>query len=79
MLFTANDGDDATDVTDDALSSGQGTDGNQFEYQPDDGKWHFNLKTENYTAAGTYVITLESGDENEYTMDSTCEARFVRN
>ncbi len=65
----------ATDVTDYALSAGQGTDGNQFEFGID--KWQFNLKTNNYTAAGTYVIKMESGDLNEYTISPTCSAEFV--
>jgi hypothetical protein len=65
----------AVDVTDQALSAGQGTDGNQFEFS--DGKWRFNLQTMNYTAAGTYTITMVSGDDSEYTIDPTCIAEFV--
>jgi len=65
----------AEDVTDDALPAGAGTDGNQFEFL--DSKWQFNLKTKNYSAAGTYTTTMESGDEAEYLIDPTCEATFV--
>jgi len=65
----------AVDVTDQALSAGQGTDGNQFEFS--DGKWRFNLQTKKYTAAGTYTITMVSGDDSEYTIDPTCIAEFV--
>ena len=49
--------------------------GNQFDYTA--GKWRFNLKTKNYTAAGTYTIKLISGDELEYSV-AACEAYFVR-
>lgn len=64
----------AIDVTADALPVGQGTDGNQFEFS--DQKWRFNLKTGNYTAAGTYNIQMLSGDELEYGVES-CQADFV--
>ena len=53
-----------------------GTDGNIFEYNPDTLMWQFNLKTKNYTAPGTYTITMKSGDENEYLVE-TCTATFV--
>ena len=65
----------AVDVTSDALSAGQGTDGNQFEFTGE-AKWQFNLSTKNYTAAGTYTIKMVSGDESEYAIDS-CVAQFV--
>jgi len=67
----------AEDVSDDALSAGHGTEGNQFEFLGS--KWQFNLKTKNYSAAGTYTTTMESGDEAEYLIDPTCEATFVIN
>ena len=65
----------AVDVTDEALPSGAGTDGNRFEFLGS--KWHFNLKTRNYTASGTYVVTMESGDTSEYLIDPTCTGQFV--
>jgi hypothetical protein len=43
-----------------------------------DEAWHFNLKTKEYTAAGTYTITMVSGDNSEYIVDPTCEAVFER-
>lgn len=66
---------DADDVTDQALSAGQGMDGNQFVFS--DGKWQFNLKTKNYTASGTYTITMVSVDECAYVIEPTCTAQFV--
>jgi hypothetical protein len=65
------------DVTGDALSAGAGTDGNQFEFL--DGKWQFNLKTSNYSATGTYTITMESGDTDEYLVNPPCTGSFVIN
>ena len=65
----------AVDVTEDALAAGQGMDGNQFEFH--DNKWHFNLKTRNYTGVGTYTVIMVSGDESEYVIEPTCVAEFV--
>ena len=66
----------AEDVSDDALSAGAGTQGNQFEFL--DSKWQFNLKTKNYTAEGTYTTTMVSGDTSEYVIDDpTCTGEFV--
>ena len=67
----------AENVSSEALPAGAGTDGNQFEFL--DGKWQFNLKTRNYNAAGTYTVTIESGDTDEYLFDPTCEGTFVIN
>lgn len=65
----------AIDVTDDALPAGEGTEGNQFEFSTD--KWQFNLKTKNYTALGTYTVTMQSGDDAEYAIAPTCTGIFV--
>ncbi len=70
-------GSSAVDVTSDALPAGQGTDGNQFEFV--DGRWRYNLKTKNYSGAGTYTVKLVSGDESEYSIDPSCEGEFVIN
>lgn len=76
VIFTSANGGAAIDVTDDALSSGQGTDGNQFVFT-EDGKWQFNLKSNNYTAEGEYLVSAIAGDEAEYTIDPTCVTSFV--
>jgi hypothetical protein len=68
---------DAIDVSDDALPAGLGTEGNQFEYSPEDGLWHFNLNSRNYTAEGQYVVTAVSGDQSEYTIDPVCVTGFT--
>ena len=50
---------------------------NHFEYTIDN-KWQYNLKTLNYTAAGTYTIYIKSEDISEYTIDqSYTPAQFV--
>ncbi len=69
----------AEDVTDEALSAGWGTEGNQFEYDISTGLWSFNLKTKNYTAPGTYTVSIISGDDAEYKIDSSITATFVIN
>ena len=76
VLYNSETGGDLIDVTDDALSAGEGTEGNQFVFT-DEGKWQFNLKTKTYTAAGTYNITISTGDDSEYVIDPTCQASFI--
>ena len=65
------------DVSDQALWAGQGSDGNRFQFSGD--RWRFNLKVGNYSAPGTYVISMISGDAAEYRVDPSCEAEFVVN
>jgi hypothetical protein len=76
VLYESTPGANPEDVTDEALSAGMGTDGNQCVWT-EDGKWQFNLKTSNYTAPGTYTVTMQSGDNSEYVIDPTCESQFV--
>lgn len=66
---------DSIDVTDYALQSGQGTEGNQFEF--DGTWWHFNLGIKNYAATGTYTVSMISGDATIYMIAPTCTAQFV--
>lgn len=76
VLFNSGSGGDPLDVTDDALPAGLGTEGNQFVFT-DEGKWQFNLKTKEYTASGTYSISVVSGDDSEYIIGPSCVAQFV--
>jgi hypothetical protein len=76
VLFEGAGGEPTDDVSDDALPTGHGSDGNEFEFT-DDGLWQYNLKSNNYSATGTYTISVRSGDEAEYTVDPTCESSFV--
>lgn len=78
VMYLAASGGNAVDVTDDVLSSGHGTDGNQFVFTDED-KWQFNLKSRNYTAPGEYVVTAISGNETEYNIDPACVTSFEIN
>jgi hypothetical protein len=69
-------GEDPIDVTDYALSVGQGTEGNQFVYTEDE-KWQFNLKIKNFTSPGTYSVLIVTGDPSEYLIDSNCHGTFI--
>jgi hypothetical protein len=66
-------GGSAADVTDQALPVGMGTEGNQFELTPE-GKWQYNLLTKNFTAEGTYEVSMVSTDQ---LIISPCIASFV--
>lgn len=63
----------SVDVSDQSVPVGLGTDGIEFEFA--DGKWRYNLKTKNFTALGTYTITMAPG--NNYRIDPTCASAFV--
>jgi DNA-binding beta-propeller fold protein YncE len=73
--FTSADDGTPVDVTDDALPAGASSEGNVFEFTGD--HWRYNLMTSNYTAAGTYLVSMESGDSDEYVIAPTCEVSFV--
>ena len=76
VIFEPSGGGGAIDVTDDALSAGKGTQGNQCYFDSAGGKWAYNLMTKNYTAAGTYTITVISGTAC-YSIATTCTASFM--
>jgi len=76
VIFAESGGGIPVDVSDDVLSAGQGSDGNQFDFT-DDGIWQFNLKSNKYTAEGEYLITAVSGDESEYNINPSCVSSFV--
>jgi hypothetical protein len=78
VMFQSETGGTPEDVTDLALPAGFGTEGNQFVFT-DELKWQYNLKTKDYTASGTYTISIVSGDEAEYVILPACETSFVRN
>jgi hypothetical protein len=66
---------DATDVSGEALPAGQGSEGNQFEWNG--AGWQFNLMTKNYSAPGTYTVFMETGDATAYAITPTCMAEFT--
>jgi hypothetical protein len=77
VWFSESETGEASNVTEDALPVGKGHDGNLFVC--DQGIWRFNLKTSNYTAPGTYTVSMRSGDTSEYLIYSysTCRMQFV--
>jgi hypothetical protein len=74
VSYTPQSGGDPTDVSDEALPAGLGTLGNQFVFTEDQ-KWQYNLKTNNLTAPGTYLISIVPG--NSYVINPNCGASFV--
>lgn len=76
VWFDSGGGGDALDVTGDVLSAGHGDDGNQFVFT-DSEKWQFNLKTDSYSAPGSYTVLMETGDDSEYVFDPACLTIFV--
>lgn len=73
--FTPAIGGVPVDVTEDIITAGQGTEGNQFGFS--DGIWQFRLTTRNYTASGTYTARMVSGDSSEYIVTPTCEVQII--
>jgi len=68
---------DFADVTDHALHAGLGTNDYQL-VNTGQNRWQYNLKTDDYTAPGTYLIHIKSGDKSEYTIDqSYAPAEFI--
>jgi probable HAF family extracellular repeat protein len=65
----------AIDVSDQTLSAGQGTEGNQFVFS--DGKWQFNLETKNYTAKGSYTVQMVPGGPDYIIAPPAPTATFV--
>ena len=76
VTFEPSGGGDVIDVTDDALSAGKGTEGNQCYFDSAGSNWAYNLMTKNYTCAGTYTITVISGSPC-YSIANACTASFV--
>lgn len=65
----------------DLLPLGSANDDNQFRFDPESGKWIYNLGTKQFGAAGSYTVTVASGDTAEYTIDvagGACSQTFVR-
>lgn len=71
---------DGTD-SEELLPVGSANEDNLFRYDPDTGQWIYNLGTKQFGAAGTYKVTVASGDELEYTIatpDGACSQTFER-
>lgn len=75
VFFISAGGGAPIDVSGDTLPAGASSEGNMFVFAND--HWQYNLKTSNYSAPGTYLISMESGDADEYGIDPTCNVSFV--
>jgi len=67
--------------TDDLLPLGSANDDNIFRFDPDSGQWIYNLGTKQFTAPGTYMVIVTSGDEPESTINAPggqCYQTFTR-
>lgn len=55
--------------------------GNSFTYNYDTIAWEYRLGTRQFSEAGTYTVTVKSGDETEYSIEAPsgqCEQTFTR-
>jgi hypothetical protein len=77
VMYTPTNEGEAEDVTDELLLAKKASSGNSFVYTQDL-LWQFNLSSRNYTAKGTYLVTVLSGNEEEYVIDPSCVTSFVR-
>lgn len=66
------------DVTSELLSPGSASSGNVFQYDPVNQTWSFNLSSKPYSAAGTYTVSMLSGDVTKYDFNASCQQAFVR-
>lgn len=61
------------------LANGSADDGNALRYDPSEQSWKFNLSTKNLSQAGTYTISIVSGDNSAYTVNpANCSIAFER-
>jgi hypothetical protein len=77
VLLDTGEGGDPVAVSGEALPAGQGTEGKQF-YFDDDDRWHLDFGKNAYTAPGTYLLFVDTGDSSEYVIGPTCYAAFTR-
>ena len=70
------------DADDTALDpSSVASPGNALTYNYETQSWEFRLSTKDLSSVGTYTVTVSSGDEDEYNIDTsggTCEQTFTR-
>ena len=72
---------DAPPESHELMSVGSANDGNMFRFDSDSRQWIYNLGTRYFSAPGTYLVTVESGDTSEYVItsgDGNCAQTFVR-
>jgi YVTN family beta-propeller protein len=64
--------------TDDLLPLGSSNEDNIFRYDSSSEQWVYNLGTKQFQAPGTYMVTVTSGDADEYKIAPTCTQTFER-
>ena len=64
----------AVDQTSLLVPVGQSSTGNQFSFDASTGSWQFNLGTTPFTAAGTYTVSVQSGNASQYQVGNSCSA-----
>lgn len=77
VTYTASSG-TAVDETNVLDPLGQSSSGNVFNFDTTSNTWWFNLATSPFTASGTYTVTLQSGNVNQYSVSPQCSGTFVR-
>jgi len=82
VLFTSVAPESEPEIIDDEylISIHDADAGNLFVYMPLSQEWQFNLSARPLEAPGTYEISMESGDTNEYIFPDTekCISKFTR-
>ena len=76
-IFSSDLEPDPVDKTEFALPAGAANDGNQFVFVADDHRWQYTMSLANFTARGTYSVTMVSGNAAEYVIEPMCEGVFV--
>lgn len=77
VLFYPESGGGPVDVSEFVMPPGRSNAGSSFRYLDFSGIWRYNLKTRPFAAAGSYEISMMSGDAEEYLVDPTCVAEFT--
>ena len=70
-------------VSDDELLEpvGASNEGNAFAFNPDTQQWEYRIGTKQFSTPGTYTVTVRSGNDSEYSIDTTngnCNNTFTR-
>jgi hypothetical protein len=71
VLFTPAGSEETLDVTADMTWK------DSFTFNPK-GFWRLNLRRYQMHIPGTYLVTMESGDESEYLIDPTCSESIIK-
>ena len=76
VYFDSAEDDQAMDITSDLVRSITPDEGNEFLFTPG-GVWQYILGLDDYSASGTYTVTMESGDTDDYDFNQECMTQFI--